>query len=216
MPRPTDRRIRVLCFGDSNTWGYDPHTLERYPEAVRWTGRLQAQLGPAYQVIEEGLNGRTTIYDYDARFGKNGRTYLRPCLDSHYPLDVMILMLGTNDTKVEFGQSAEEIAAGLERCVEIALGKELDRPSPGLRLVVVAPPIIDERWLGDNPKLVGGEAKTRAFPALYQAIAARHGARFVDLTSIAPSAADGCHLDPDAHAAIADLFTPIVRELAPA
>ncbi|HTJ46406.1 MAG TPA: SGNH/GDSL hydrolase family protein [Kofleriaceae bacterium] len=209
-------RKRVLCFGDSNTWGYDPRSLGRYPEDVRWTGRMATALGPAYQVIEEGVNGRTTIYDYKDRFGKNGREYLRPCMDSHFPLDVMFLWLGTNDTKVEFAQSAEQIAAGMEDCVAIALGKQIDRPSPNLKLVVVAPPIVDERHLGSYDKLVGAEPKTRALPALFRAIADRHHSRFFDLTTlVAPSAVDGCHLDPDAHAAIAVAFTAIVRELAP-
>ncbi|MCE9576357.1 MAG: acylhydrolase [Deltaproteobacteria bacterium] len=210
----TDRRLRVLCFGDSNTWGFNPTDSSRYPEHIRWTGRLQRALGDRYQIIEEGLNGRTTIYDYATRFGKNGREYLRPAMDSHFPLDAMILCLGTNDTKVEFGVSAEEIAAGMDELVQIALGKELDRPSPGLRLILAAPPLIDERYLGDNPKLVGGAAKTRAFPALYRAIAAARGAAFVDLsTAVAASHLDGCHLEPEAHAIIADLFTTAVREL---
>jgi lysophospholipase L1-like esterase len=137
-------------------------------------------------------------------------------MDSHCPLDVMILMLGTNDTKRELGRSAEQIAAGMEALVALALGDGLERPSRGLRLIVVAPPLVDERHLGDDSQLVGAAAKTRALPALYRAIAARHGARFVDLTSVPASAVDGCHLDPDAHAAIADRFAPIVRELAPA
>ena len=88
---------RILCFGDSNTYGYDPKG-GRYDEDTRWTMRLQTQLGPEYTVIEEGFNGRTCVYDDPIEGGyKSGAAYLPPCLMSHAPLDVVILMLGTND-----------------------------------------------------------------------------------------------------------------------
>jgi lysophospholipase L1-like esterase len=97
----------VLCFGDSNTNGIsgDDENYVRLPAAVRWTGRLQRLLGDGYYVIEEGLNGRTTDLDYANRPGCNGRTYFGPCLQSHHPLDVVVIMLGTNDLKAEFNRS---------------------------------------------------------------------------------------------------------------
>ena len=90
--------IKVLCYGDSNTWGRDPHGKGiRYPVNVRWTGLLQSKLGHDYDIIEEGLGGRTTVIDDPKREGRNGKTYLRPCLETHSPIDVITLMLGTND-----------------------------------------------------------------------------------------------------------------------
>ena len=89
----------VLCYGDSNTYGYIPETGLRYPKNVRWTGVLQNLLGKNFNVIEEGCNGRTTIFDDPIEGWKNGRDYLKPCLNSHKPIDIIIMMLGSNDLK---------------------------------------------------------------------------------------------------------------------
>ena len=100
----------ILCYGDSNTYGYNPANGLRYPKSVRWTGRLQELLGNNYMIIEEGCNGRTTIFDDPIDGWKNGLNYLKPCLNSHKPVDIVILMLGSNDLKQTFHASAEEIA----------------------------------------------------------------------------------------------------------
>lgn len=92
----------ILCYGDSNTYGLMPDSPDRYPRDVRWTGILQKKLGEDYYVIEEGLSGRTTLWDDPIEEHKNGKKYLLPCLDSHKPVDLVILMLGTNDLKTRF------------------------------------------------------------------------------------------------------------------
>ena len=108
----------VLCYGDSNTFGYVPETGLRYPKEVRYTGRLQQLLGEGYTVIEEGCNGRTTIYDDPIDGWKNGRDYLKPCLHSHRPVDIVTMMLGSNDLKTTFHLTADRIAAGVEVLVK--------------------------------------------------------------------------------------------------
>lgn len=209
---PKKSKTRILCFGDSNTWGYDPSDQTRYPESIRWTGVLAAKLGPGYEIIEEGLNGRTTVFQYRDRFGKSGLEYLRPCMDSHHPLDYVILCLGANDTKREFGKSAEEIALGLEQLVEVVNGKQLERPSPGVKLIIATPLLIEEAHIGDYAEFIGAEAKTRELPALYRKVAEKNGARFIDLSKeVRPSPKDGCHIDPEGHARIADLFHALLR-----
>ena len=110
----------VMCYGDSNTWGYNPATQQRYPRDERWTGVLQELLGADYRVIEEGLNGRTTVWDDPIEGYKNGREYLIPCLESQKPLDLVIIMLGTNDLKLRFSLPAYDIAEGAGVLVEIA------------------------------------------------------------------------------------------------
>lgn len=116
----------VLCYGDSNTWGHDPETRTRYPPDVRWAGVLADRLGPGYRVIEEGLNGRTTRWDGPMEPGRNGLTYLRPCVESHQPLHMIVVMLGTNDLNRRFDLSASDIAqcaAGLaEQARQLAAG----------------------------------------------------------------------------------------------
>ena len=112
--------VRVLCFGDSNTHGApadDPEFVRLGPD-VRWTGRLQRLLGDGYEVVEEGLNGRTTDVDYVDRPHCNGRTYFPAALMSHHPLDVVVVMLGSNDFKTCFGRSAPTIANALHGYVD--------------------------------------------------------------------------------------------------
>ena len=96
----------ILCYGDSNTWGYDPVGNARFGPDDRWTGVLRTTLGSAHSVIEEGLNGRTTNVDDQIEEHRNGRTYLMPCVQSHAPFDVITIMLGTNDLKERFHRSA--------------------------------------------------------------------------------------------------------------
>lgn len=100
---------RILCFGDSNTYGYIPGgNGRRYGPDVRWTGLLSAWLKPECLIIEEGLPGRTTVFEDPILPGRKGSDYFYPCLWSHAPLDMLLLMLGTNDCKMRFGASAKE------------------------------------------------------------------------------------------------------------
>jgi lysophospholipase L1-like esterase len=214
FPAMRNGRYRVLCFGDSNTWGYSPEGGVRYPAHVRWTGVLQELLGDEFEIIEEGLNGRTTAFDYQNRPGKNGRSYLAPCMDSHHPLDFVILCLGTNDTKKEFNLSPEEITAGLAELVQVIHGRGLERPSPDVKLILVGPPLVSDAHLGGYDEMIGSEVKTRKFRELYKALAAEHQATFVDLSSeVLPSPLDGCHLSPESHARIASIYAEVLNKL---
>ncbi|MFT3850616.1 MAG: SGNH/GDSL hydrolase family protein [Propionivibrio sp.] len=146
---------QILCFGDSNTWGYAPISAERYPRDVRWTGVMAAQLGSRFHVVEEGQNGRTTVWDDPLEGGhKNGLTYLTACLESHHPIDLVILMLGTNDLKARFALPALDIAAGGERLVQTIqhTGWGVDGKAPAILLA--APPPIDPQ--GDLAEMFAG------------------------------------------------------------
>ena len=116
----------ILCLGDSNTYGYSPEPALapacRFSEEERWTGRLQAALGPDYLVIEEGLPGRTTVFDDPVEEGMSALPYLYPCLMSHAPVGLLVLMLGTNDVKERLGANAYAIAKGLRRVIQRARG----------------------------------------------------------------------------------------------
>ncbi len=100
----------ILCYGNSNTWGAVLGTGERYAPFIRWTGVLAQELGAMYRVIEEGPNGRTTLWDDPIEGYKNGKEYLIPCLESHRPIDLVVMMLGTNDLKIRFSVPAYDIA----------------------------------------------------------------------------------------------------------
>ena len=105
--------MNILCFGDSNTWGYKPDKSGRYDENIRWTGLLQKKLGSGYHIIEEGLCGRTTVFHDELREGRRGLDMIGVTVEMHDPLDLVIIMLGTNDCKSRYGASASVIAKGL-------------------------------------------------------------------------------------------------------
>ena len=142
----------IVCFGDSNTHGYcaDPRDCAdggiRFNESERWPRRLQALLGEEYLVIEEGLSGRTTCFDDPIHEGLSGIDYITPCLKSHEAVDLLIIMLGTNDTKDRFYASAACIGIGMARLVKKAMNTECwggKKPN----VLVVAPPPIGEGML---------------------------------------------------------------------
>ena len=118
----------ILCYGDSNTWGYDPQKGGRYPKPIRWTSVLQETLGKNFDIIAEGLNGRTTVWD-DPVEGehRNGKKYLLPCLHTHKPIDLVILFLGSNDLKYRFSVTSEDIAKSVLSLVNIIKKAKQDR-----------------------------------------------------------------------------------------
>ena len=205
----------IVCYGDSNTHGYDAATMGRFPKDVRWPGVLAAELVGVAEVIEEGLNGRTTIWDDPYLDGRNGRTYLLPCLRSHAPVDVLVLMLGTNDLKSIFGRSAAEIAAGASALVEQALLSGAGAGGGWPRVLLIAPPLLGGRTA--TSELWGfGEARARSqqFAALYRTAAEIRGVAFLDAAPVAVvDPADGVHLTVAGHAALARAVARVVLEL---
>ncbi len=208
---------RILCFGDSNTWGANPRGPGRLDENTRWTALLQEKLGSSYRIIEEGQNGRTCEMDDPVEGEKSGIDYLYPCIESQLPLDLFIVMLGTNDMKVRFGRSAEEISAGLERVVMKAQ-KCLDEHDSSARILVLSPIELHENMRSaDFSEMFGGEAgiaKSKQLAAYYQKIAERHGCYFLDMAKVAQaSPVDALHLDAEGHAQIAAALEPKIRAI---
>jgi lysophospholipase L1-like esterase len=187
----------ILCFGDSNTWGYDPATQQRYGHGQRWTRRLQELLGEGYWVIEEGQNGRTTVHDDPVEGNKNGLTYLLPCLESHKPIDLVVLMLGTNDLKLRMAKTSQDIAKSVGRLVRHI---QVSESGPGgkapLVLVIAPPPLGRLTDFGDS--FAGGSGKSQTLGSEYEKIAAERGCAFLDArTVIRSSDVDGIHFDAD-------------------
>ncbi|MDQ0395277.1 SGNH/GDSL hydrolase family protein [Labrys monachus] len=209
----------VLCFGDSNTYGTPPATgpddARRYDGRTRWPGVMRKILGHSWHVIEEGLPGRTTIRDdlIEGDF-KNGRRYLAACLESHRPLDVIVLNLGTNDLKARFGSPPEDVAAGVDILAGIiAATPNLGNP-PARLLIVCPPPILLAGFLG--VMFAGGVEKSKALPPLYEAVARRHGAEFLDAgTLVSVSPVDGIHYDKAAHRILGEAIAGKVQEMVP-
>lgn len=204
----------ILCYGDSNTYGYNPVSRLRYPRDVRWPGYLQKLLGESYYVIEEGCNGRTTVFAQEKEPWKRGDDYLKPCLNSHKPVDYVIVMLGSNDLKREFRASARSIACGAEKLVRII--KEFTKEKQGFcpEILLISPPEIGEEIIYSPFRMSFDESavgRSRELSALYKKIAEKHGCLFLDAASIiSPSKEDSLHLSPEAHKKLAEEIKKII------
>lgn len=210
----TDTNItRVLCFGDSNTWGRSGASTDRYPAHQRWTGLLQEKLGVSYEILEEGLRSRTTnLDDDDPQFpNRNGKEYLRPCLESQYPIDIVVLWLGTNDLKTKFHRTPEQIAHALSELVEMI--SSVGRTSKGTppNIVLVSPPIVKEEVLGVDSQFSGAGDKSRKLPLFIQEVASRYGCECVDLSQyVEPGHSDGVHLELQSQYVVADVLSEVI------
>ena len=195
---------RILCFGDSNTWGYNGENKERYDEDTRWTGILQKLLGDSYTVIEEGHNGRTTVWDDPVENRLAGLTYLWPCMESQSPFDLIIIMLGTNDTKTYFSMTAQNIADAAGRLVQIAQTSPFGPGRQNPQVLLVSPPSIDPNETLDYMFGQQAHEKSLGFPKAFKKIADETGCHFMDAAPFAkPGTADGLHLSPESHASLA-------------
>lgn len=202
----------IVCLGDSNTHGYcadstdcADHTLLRFNESERWTCRLQEALGDDYLVMEEGLSGRTTVFPDPLHEGMPAIDYLSPCLKSHEPVSLLVVMLGTNDTKERFGASAPCIALGMERLVRKAQSIDCwGGKSPCI--LIVAPPVIDPKIESSD---VGGcmgrgcAEKSHLLPPLLADTAKLTGCHFMDAGTCQFNEIDYMHLTRLGHAQLA-------------
>jgi len=196
---------RIMCFGDSLTWGWVP-VIEgvpttRYPADVRWTGVLRAELGESFVVIEEGLSARTTMLSDPTDPRLDGSAYLPSALASHLPLDLVILMLGTNDTKAYFHRTPFEITAGMSKLVGQVLGSAggVGTIYPAPQVLVVAPPPLTPMPHAYFQSLFGGaHEKSAQFGKLYGDLADFMKVHFLDAgTVISTDGVDGIHFTED-------------------
>ncbi|MFE7117996.1 SGNH/GDSL hydrolase family protein [Streptomyces sp. NPDC057654] len=212
---------RILCFGDSLTWGWVPvaegELSRRYPFEERWTGVMAGALGDGYEIVEEGLSGRTTSADDPLDPRLNGSRYLPSALASHLPLDLVVIMLGTNDTKAHFARTPYDIAMGmavlLSQAAQSAGGVGTGYPAP--RALVVAPPALGELtgpWRGEVFK--GGKEKSARLAVLYRALADASGAAFADAGEfITTDGKDGVHFTPENNEDLGRALAGVVSSL---
>jgi lysophospholipase L1-like esterase len=205
----------IVCFGDSNTHGADPVDGTRFPRSVRWPGVMRTELGDGYEVIEEGLNARTTVFPSPLNEGRVGRDMLQPVLWSHAPVDLVAIMLGTNDLKVWYGIGAPEIAAGAGVLVDLAL-RSLAGPgdTPPRVLLIAPPPLAEPGERSDHWGFRGAVETSRELADQYRLAASLKAVEFLDAGSVAAtSPVDGVHLDAGAHAALGRAVARKVREI---
>ena len=210
----------ILCYGDSNTYGLSPEWLNgkpgRHGPDVRWPGVLQRLLGDEYHIIEEGLNGRTTVFDDPTSAGRRGLDFLPVCIESHLPLDLVILMLGTNDVRSMYGVSPSEIAAGMGRLVQAVLNPFIYMMFTPPKVLIAAPVPIgeDATRLPDGITTMESVEKSRRLAAHYEPLAQMMGCEFIDLAAVAETApGEGIHLNAAGHAAVARAMADKIREI---
>lgn len=205
---------RILCYGDSNTWGHDAVTGQRFDENTRWTGVLQNLLGDGYAVVEEGQRGRTTVWDDPVENRMSGLSYLWPCLDSHAPIDLVIIMLGTNDLKTHFWVHPKSIALGAGRLVDTVQKCNFGPEDRAPQVLLVSPIRAAESLVYPYIFNEVGIEKSQHFSEEFKEIADQFGCHFLDAAEYAdPDPADGIHLDKAGHKALAEALYKKIQEI---
>jgi lysophospholipase L1-like esterase len=204
----------ILCYGDSLTWGANAETGARHAYEDRWPSVLQKALGHGVRVIPEGLNGRTTVYDdHTADCDRNGARVLPTILHTHAPMDLVILMLGTNDMKPVYANNAVIVGHGVKRLVEIIRHHAWQVEMDGPEILIVAPPPLsetDHALLG--PMFAGRVDESRNLASVYRDLADELGCGFFDAGSVARTTpVDGVHMDAENTRAVGRGLEPIVR-----
>lgn len=225
MKRESDY-IRVLCYGDSNTWGtigrWEESDLPslRYEPEKRWTHILQKELGGDYCVLEEGLGGRTTIYAAEGGEWKCGETCLKPALHTHRPLDWVVIMLGTNDLQVNKQITAEDLPVGISRLVDIVqaspkVGRDMTPP----QVLILAPVEVQPSDPRGRTAVYAkfrheiGRELSLLFPEVYSRVAAEKQCHFLNAQDYAvPGPADGVHLDEESHLRLGKAIAAYLKE----
>lgn len=211
----------ILCFGDSNTWGYvvgsfDPDTFmaKRMSFDERWPGILQNGLGGFYRIIEAGLNGRTTNIDVSEWAERNGLKAIPMLLEANAPLDLIIIMLGTNDLKSCFNRTAKDIANGVAEIIDsIRRLKFIEVESAaGAKILIVSPPVVyKEDGFGEDFK--HASEKSIEYSGFVEALCKAKGCYYFDASGIKFSDVDGIHLEPSAHRELGDKLVLVAKEI---
>ena len=209
----------VLCFGDSLTWGFDPRGGAagiRYGFAERWTRRLQAELGPSYYVIEDGLSGRTTVFNDPVVGETNGLAQLPTALATHMPLDLVVILLGTNDAKTHFAVNGDVIARSLGRLLDVVTKSNCGPDGKAPQMLVVVPPVMGDASGTILEPLFDPVHSRTAIQRLrdtYPPIAATFGARCFDINQVVgPGTTDGIHFDPESLQPVAVALAKVIHD----
>ena len=208
FPEVTD--VNILCYGDSNTYGYRPDWKGRYPRDVRWTGRLQTLLGPEHYVIEDGLNGRACAVPDTHRAGRSALDALPVALECHMPLDWLILAFGTNDVKIEKTRTLDGAAGAMEQLV----GMVKQKLPPETRVLFITSAPLREPVLGVDPDFDALSIRlSEQLAGAHREICARYGIFHMDAGEVVrTSDADGEHYDEANHAALAEAVARFILE----
>ncbi|MDD3277280.1 MAG: GDSL-type esterase/lipase family protein [Lachnospiraceae bacterium] len=192
--------IRILCFGDSNTYGYRPDGLGRFDEKMRWPMLLGKLLGAEYQIVEEGLCGRTTVFDNPVNPGRRGSDQIGMLMESHNPVDLLLVMLGTNDYKVRYQTSVSQIVQGMDQVIKKALEKASGTP----KILMISPVHLMAGVEDIDPEYdVASVEKSCKMAEKLENYAREQGYFFLDAATVAAPGRDGEHMEAEGHQALA-------------
>ena len=205
----------VLCFGDSNTYGVNPDTQGRWDREVRWTGVLQKLLGQEYYVIEEGYNGRTTVPTDHSDMFRCGIDGIQAVMKTHSPVDLVIMMLGTNDLHMQYATNAKVSADDAARVVRKLRGWCCEAGHPVPQILVVSPihtgkNVGESRFWGFADWAYDESLK---FAEWYSRMAEMNGCHFFDAATVAGPGSDELHIGKEGHKALAEALAAKVREI---
>lgn len=202
----------VVCYGDSNTWGAHPFDDGRFPANVRWTGVLQDTLGKDYEIIGEGLNGRTFVAKDPEKPHRSGIEYLKAILVTNKPIDIITVMLGTNDLKNTYGLSVEDIADHLKKTIKF-IKKESEECDPQI-LVISPPPVVNPAGRELDERLIDAPKNSILLPPLYEKVAKDSGCLYLDAGKfINLDNTDGYHMVEEHHKILAGKVAEIIKSL---
>lgn len=207
--------MNILCFGDSNTHGYNPKNSMRYERDIRWTGILQKELGENYYVIEEGLNSRTIAMDDPVANGKSSLSYIEPCLYSHKPIDLIIVMLGTNDTKERFSLNSDVITLCMRRLIITIQNLSFSFNNGKANILLVAPlPLKDELEKNNGTMGIGAVQKSKEIVGKYESLSKELGCYFFNPSLYTEvSDIDFMHYSEEAHKIFATKIKEKILEI---
>ena len=213
----------ILCFGDSNTWGYNGESGERFQYEDRWTSIAQKELGDGYCIIPEGLNGRTSVWEDPFNDCRNGSKFLPYALLSHAPLDLVVIMLGTNDSKNFYRNSAFAIGKGIRKLVEMIQSSDAGRDGKAPKILLISPaPVaagIREKAFFDIREFSDLDGHdpvniSASLAAEYSFIAEADNCDFMDAAAYAKvCSVDGVHITPDSHKALAAAVAAKIKKM---
>jgi len=204
----------ILCFGDSITWGYNPKDGTRFAAEDRWPRALESALGGRVRVIEEGLNARTVATDDLARPFRNGMAMLPPLLESHAPIDMVVIMLGTNDSAPCYGLTAGRIGMNAIAMVRAINASQAGPGGVAPKTMLMAPPPLGSLSPEMSLMYSGGQGTSRGLAAAYETVAKRFGTAYLNVADVVQvSAVDGVHLDPEAQRALGTAVGKVVEPL---
>jgi len=208
---------QILVYGDSLSWGIVPDTRQRHPFAVRWPGRMEALLnerGREVRVIEDCLNGRRTVWEDPFKPGRRGLDGLAQRIEINSPLALVILALGTNDFQSMHQHNAWHAAQGVAALVGAIRAAPIEPGMPVPPVLVMVPPPITEPAGTIAPKFFAGAPKCSGLAEAYREVADELGCTLFDAGNVVTaSAADGVHLEADAHITLGAALTDVVEPL---